>query len=324
MITLVRSRFRDKRMDIMLLQVLEEICARDSGWKVVNGPILFPPAKISTRFYTLASTILRPLLASVRRKGAILSLGLPYRHYLLGKSFPYFREHYEIRALWTYDAWEPGFDAFERLVRELKVNLLMLSSFQATQYFRRRRLPDCEVHWLPESIDPSPYFARPWPERTIDILAFGRADLGYHQQIAAGCASAGINYVFRPNYPTYEQLLQGMASAKLCVCFPRSVTHPESAGSVSTLTMRYLEAMASQCLIIGEAPTEVYKLLKYNPVVQVDWRDPVGQIKSILKNFDEYQPLIRKNFAEVNGRLHTRSFIARVERLVARRLSTLG
>jgi hypothetical protein len=320
MITLARSRFRDKRPDLLLLQEFEDFCATHSKWKLVNGPILFPPAKISTRLYTFLYTVSRPVLGSIRRSGAILSLGFPYRHYLFGKTFPYFDFSYETRALWTYDVWEPGFDTFERLVREAKINLLMLSSFQAAQHFRRRRIPDCEVHWVPESIDPSRYLANPWSERTIDILAFGRPHLPYHARIAAECRRRRINYVFQPKYPTFQDLVHGLADAKLCVCFPRSVTHPESAGTVSTLTLRYLEAMASRCLLIGDPPAEARKLLRYNPVVAVDWSDPAGQIESLLRDADVYQPLIEKNFTEVNGRFHSRRFIARVERLVARRV----
>jgi hypothetical protein len=324
MITLARSRFRDKRADILLLQAFEDFCAAHSGWKVVNGPVLFPPAKISTRFYTLLNTTSRPILGSIRRSGAILSLGLPYRHYLFGKTFPHLSCGYETRALWTYDIWKPGFDIFEQLVREANINLLMLSSFQATQHFRRRRIPDCEVHWVPESIDPSRYLARPWSERKIDIIAFGRLNLPYHARIAAECLRDRINYVFRPDYPTFEGMAEGLANAKLCVCFPRSVTHPETAGMVSTFTMRYLEAMASRCLVIGNSPAEAYKLLGYNPVVEVDWSDPVGQIKSLLRDVDACQPLIEKNFAEVNDRFHSRSFVARVQRLVARRARKLS
>ena len=324
MITLARSRFRDKRPSILLLQAFEDFCAAHSEWKVVNGPILFPPAKISTRLYTFLNTTSRPILRSIRRSGAILSLGFPYRHYLFGKTFPYFGLSYETRALWTYDVWEPGFDAFEQLVREAKINLLMLSSFQATQHFRRRRIPDCEVHWVPESIDPSRYLAHPWSRRTTDVLAFGRPHLPYHARISAECLRYGINYVFQPKYLTFRDLVQGLANAKLCVCFPRSVTHPESAGMVSTLTLRYLEAMASRCLLIGDSPTEACKLLAYKPVVEVDWNDPVGQIKSLSREPDLYQPLIEKNFAEVNDRFHSRSFIARVQRLVTRRARKLS
>src|ERR1700682_30891 len=108
MITLARSRFRDKRPSILLLQAFEDFCAAHSEWKVVNGPILFPPAKISTRLYTFLNTTSRPILRSIRRSGAILSLGFPYRHYLFGKTFPYFGLSYDTRALWTYDVWEPA------------------------------------------------------------------------------------------------------------------------------------------------------------------------------------------------------------------------
>src|SRR6187399_643380 len=103
---LVVSRFRDKRPDILILQNFEKNCLACGTWDSVAGPILFAPTKLSTRLYTTLHLLLRPLLERIRSQRVIVSLGLPYRHYLLGKTFPHFALHSPLRVLWTYDAWE--------------------------------------------------------------------------------------------------------------------------------------------------------------------------------------------------------------------------
>jgi hypothetical protein len=41
------------------------------------------------------------------------------------------------------------------------------------------------------------------------------------------------------------------------------------------------------------------ELFGYNPVVEIDWTDPTGQIESLLKNFHLHIPLIERNYREV-------------------------
>jgi hypothetical protein len=54
--------------------------------------------------------------------------------------------------------------------------------------------------------------------------------------------------------------------------------------------------MAAKCLIVGILPEEMKLLFDYNPIVEIDLRDPVWQILSLLKDFDEYIPLIERNY----------------------------
>jgi hypothetical protein len=173
---------------------------------------------------------------------------------------------------------------------------------------------------VPESIDPAKFPANSWHDREIDLLAFGRSYRPYHEAIAGACRAKNINYVPSPNYPSSADFIHGLTNAKICICFPRSVTHPQLAGDVSTVTLRYLEAMAAGCLILGTAPAEAQKLLGYNPVVEIDWDDPVGQLASILADPHFYQWLLDRNCSEVGGLFHSQRFIERVERLVRRRL----
>ena len=63
--------------------------------------------------------------------------------------------------------------------------------------------------------------------------------------------------------------------------------------------MRYLQSMASKCLILGHAPAEMIKLFGYNPVIEIDWDHAEEQIEDILQHFHLHIPLIERNYKAV-------------------------
>ncbi len=333
MITLITSKIKSKRPDLLLLQDFEKFCAENSNWNTATGALLPHPNPISTRFYTLLHYILQPILRLYKKKGAVVSLGLPYRLFLYSKTFPYFTINSDLRVLWTYDVWQPKYREFEHLVRESKINLLMLSSLQATKHFRKLKIPNCDVHWIPESINTADYQFKPWNERKIHLLSFGRSYSKYHEEIVTGCKLNNINYQFEDRddnrdvavervkastlqFPTREDFIAGLADTKICICFPKALTHPEYAGDVSTFTLRYLEAMASKCLLIGSAPAEAEYLFDYNPMIEIDWNNPVDQIKEILENPGPYLDLVEKNYNTVLTKFHYSNSITKIEQLI--------
>ena len=332
MITLVTSKIKKGSPDIALLQSFEQYCAKHSHWKIKSGPVLFAPSSISSRLYTLFHGLLSPMLKKYTMKGAVISLGLPYHYYLFAKTFPYFTLNSSLKVLWTYDVWEPDYKSVENLVRKSEVKLLLLSSYQATQHFKNLKIENCKVHWVPETINPEDYKRKEWSERRINILSFGRSWLNYHEKIVSGCIKNNINYVYQERnettdvavqglkrnlqFPTWSNFVDGLADSQICICFPRTVTHPKLAGNVSTLTIRYLQAMASKCLIVGIAPLEVKLLLSYNPVIEVDWKDPVGQIQEILEHPEDWQELIEKNYDTVCRLFHHKNAISQIDNLI--------
>jgi hypothetical protein len=66
------------------------------------------------------------------------------------------------------------------------------------------------------------------------------------------------------------------------------------------MTQRYLEGMAAGCLILGTAPKELIELFQYNPVIEVDWCDPLKQVEQVLASIDDYQSLVNRNFRQVS------------------------
>ena len=332
-ISLIKSRFDSKRPDLLLLNDFEDYCTQNSTWKSVNGPHLFKPLKISSRVYTFLHHLSRPILKHIKKNSINISLGLPYEIYLFSKTFPYFTFGDRYRVLWTYDVWEPKYKSFEELVIAAKINLLLLSSRQASEYFKALNIPGCEVHWIPESINPGDYYIRPTVDRSIDVLSFGRVYRKYHDRISKLCESNNLNYQFEKlnestdvalkgvkpealQFPSWDQFKVALSKSKICICFPKNITHPEQAGNVSTITLRYLQAMASKCLIVGEIPLETKHLFDYDPFISVDWNDPFGQLQQILSNYDDYAGLIERNYRSVTEKFHYDFAINNIQMLI--------
>jgi hypothetical protein len=65
------------------------------------------------------------------------------------------------------------------------------------------------------------------------------------------------------------------------------------------MTWRYLQSMASKCLILGKVPDEMRQLFDYCPIVEIDVDDPEGQLRQVLSEYMSYLPLIERNYAFV-------------------------
>ncbi len=57
-----------------------------------------------------------------------------------------------------------------------------------------------------------------------------------------------------------------------------------------------MQSMFSKCLIVGHAPAEMIQLFGHNPLIEIDYCDPAGQILDLLDRLDDYQELIEKNY----------------------------
>jgi hypothetical protein len=98
-------------------------------------------------------------------------------------------------------------------------------------------------------------------------------------------------------FKTRDEFIDGLGRSRISICFPKSITHSTQAGGISTMTHRYLESIASRCLILGIIPDEMRELFGYDPGITVNMNDPAGQIIEIIRNFHAYIPLIEKNYS---------------------------
>lgn len=186
----------------------------------------------------------------------------------------------------VFDCMPHEFAQWQSLLQRLRIETAFFTASAAAAHFRQV-LPKGRWHWLPEAINLADYSAAmPWADRPIHVLEFGRRYGKYHDAVTDGLATAGVRHVYERRrgelvFATQADFLAGLGQAQVSICFPQSMTHPERFGTVETLTQRYLESMASGCVLLGKAPGELIALCGYNPVVDVDWAAPVRQLLTI-------------------------------------------
>jgi spore maturation protein CgeB len=215
------------------------------------------------------------------------------------KFFPYFHFKAKSKTLWMYDAWEPLYDQIEKTIRNYNINLLLTASKQSAAYFNTLGIKNFKAQWVPEAVDVSKYYFTPYTDRTIDVLQLGRRWNFYHDKIKS--IEKTLNYQYEKQagtiiFATREDFLKGLANSKISICVPSAITHPEITGSVSTITNRFFQSMASKCLILGKLPDDMLHLFDYNPIIEIDDNNAENQIYDLLKNYEKYVPLIEKNY----------------------------
>lgn len=252
----------------------------------------------------MAISLVKPLrwLARIgaRRRNllAVVTRGPSYVAY----NASYFLRNKGTHAVYLMDAWPHRFQRIVQFARALGLKTVFIS-YRDSAHALQRMAPDIDWKWIPEGLAPDDYRQKPYAEREVDLFTFGRKYIPYHTPLAQGHHAAGINYLFNDEgvmvAATHEDFLNTLANSKITICTPRSVTHPDLTQGVDAITMRFLQSMASKCLIVGKAPQDMLDLFGYNPVVDADLSDPVAQIRHILDHFDEYIPLIERNYETV-------------------------
>jgi hypothetical protein len=203
-----------------------------------------------------------------------------------------------------WDVWEPQWDLWAEALSRARPPLVITTAEASATYLASRLHSSVVLH-LPEAIDVGKYLPGGLlSERATDVLEMGRRNAHWHDAVTANARAGGVEHLFEraPGeviFPDEASLVAGLAQTKVSVCFPSSVTHPERSGSVSTLTSRYLESIASRCLVLGEAPAELPRLLGLDPVVRSDMDQPWGQLRQVLGSIESYQPQVDEAYEQV-------------------------
>lgn len=161
------------------------------------------------------------------------------------------------------------------------------------------------VIWCPEAVDDSVYQkGKLLKDRNIDLLEFGRSNDkvfkadqlesvfdNRNSSLVHVCTKQNGKFIY-----TNEQLYEAMGNAKVTIALPRSITQPEIAGDIETLTQRYWECMFSRMVMVGHAPQELVDFIGYNPVIELsDEISAEEQIADVIEHIEDYQSLVDKN-----------------------------
>lgn len=208
-------------------------------------------------------------------------------------TFPDYARYEIIPMIW--DCWPKYVEKVCKWFKRHRVRTAIFTSSQTAELMRSR-FPDMNIFYCPEGIDTSLYIeGKPLKDRTIDLFEYGRSNDkvlkgDFPESINHVCTKVNGKYIFDNN-----QLIEALGDAKVTIALPRSITQPEIAGNIETLTQRYWECMLSRIVMVGKAPKELVDLIGYNPVIDMDFLDPNSQILEILDHIEDYQELVDKN-----------------------------
>lgn len=225
---------------------------------------------------------------------------------LMGPAFEKMFPHYllaEHRNAYLFDAWPDKHDLILHFLRKSAIANVFFSSRQVAELISDQ-VTRTNVQWIPEGILPSRYKACEYDQRDIDVLQFGRKYEELHEQILQPLAAQSVRYLYERNrgklvFATRHGFVDGLSRSKIVICVPSSMTHPNRAGQISTMTVRYLQAMVSKCLVVGIMPDEMKTLFPYTPLIELDRHNPAGQLLDILHNYHHYTDLIDRNYQYV-------------------------
>jgi hypothetical protein len=228
---------------------------------------------------------------------------------------------------YCFDCWPQHYDRWLSLFKRHRVRVAFFSARQSAAHFAET-YPRMKSVWLPEATDPTQYSsARSLLERDIDVLELGRRNSAFHSRVRESLARTGRVHLYERVkgeiiFPSREGLIDGLGRARISICFPCSLTHPERSGPIETVTHRYFESIASKCLIVGHAPAELTDLFGYNPVIEAEDGREFEQIDSILNNLSSFEALVERNYKRL---LQVGTWTVRVEEILANlRNSSIG
>jgi hypothetical protein len=269
--------------------------------------------KYKTRIHTITFLGLKTLILGIfRRLPASLQIRLPFctRKVInftaqLGPDFKLCIPAYltaRNNYIYMFDAW-PRFHRSMAVFLDLfNVKAVFFSSREVNRLYQLNTQSACKSYWIPEGIRSEEYQFT--TAKSIDVLEFGRKYQRYHDLIVGRLADNNKKHVYLKEnesilYESKKDFVYALGDSKISICIPSNITHPERSEEISTMTLRYLQCMASKCLIVGILPDEMEEVFGYIPMIQIDFDRPEQQLLDILNNYSDYAQLIEKNYQEV-------------------------
>lgn len=211
---------------------------------------------------------------------------------------------YGLPIPFCWDVWEPQWEVWAEFLDRFHPPLVVTTALRSAEHLRGT-LRSSRVAHLPEAIDIGRYDAGlPLNARSTDLLELGRRNSQWHDLVERAAETYNLKHLYEraPGefvFADETTLVAGLSDSKISVCFPSNITHPDRSGSVSTVTSRYLESIASRCLLLGEAPGELSDLLGFNPAVTANMEHPWEQLHAILGSIERYQAQVDDAYSRV-------------------------
>ena len=271
---------------LMLARALEK-----EGVRLIKSPLCRRPFRAMGKAAGSMRLGRMPMFRS--KQAAFFHINHPWANGL----YPY--RMFNQCVTFSFDCWAPLYDQWTTFFIRTKPTLAFISA-KASVADMARRCHFTEFRWLPEAIDPAVFRPnRPLVAREIDVLEIGRRYRTYHDSVESALRRAGCRHVYPATDGqiafSHAECIELYANSKVALCFPKTITHPEIAGGVETITFRYWEAIASKCVVVGHCPEELRQIMGYNPVIEVDMEEPARQLQEILVGINRFQETVDRN-----------------------------
>ena len=271
------------------------------AWIAGGGDYITPSRWAHSRWAVRAMKLLA-ICRLCRPVGSETYLVCARGGHLLRAAMPYAFKGNIVPMLW--DCWPDTWKTLERDLRLLRCQVCHVTSTDVAKQLAKR-LPQIKFIYIHEGVATNDYHAgAELSQRSIDVYELGDKHNYYHKRLIDSPHHEQWNFVYNADrkqkgmqltFDSFSEFTQNIADSKIVVSFPKSMRDPRRNGIVSTLTIRYWEAMLSRCIIVGHCPQELIDIIGYNPVIEADFVNAAGQIDHILKHLDHYQPMVDYN-----------------------------
>lgn len=220
--------------------------------------------------------------------------------------YPYIFSQRLVPFIW--DCWPDREDDWRRFFSRHQFSKVALTSQDAARYWSRE-FPDLDVVWAAEAIDHRSYRpGAPLADRPSVLLEVGRRYQLAHQTaertLAGLGAASGHQYDRRttaePFLPTRADLISALRLNRALLCHPGSISDPQGrTGGWETMTHRYLEAVATKTLVLGNVPREMTELFGFEPGVTTDNQELPEALEVLYRDPASFQPLVDRAHARL-------------------------
>ncbi len=208
-------------------------------------------------------------------------------------TFPDYCFYEIIPFIW--DCWPKYFELTCKWLQKHRVRTAIFTSSQTAERMRER-FPKMNIMFCPEGINTVEYSeGKPLESRTNRLYEIGQGGRCFLKTHYANDYERLSELPVKGLLPTKQSYIYALCNAQVTIAFPRCDLMPEETGDIETLTQRYWEAMLTRSVIVGRAPKELIDLIGYNPVIDLDKKNPIGHIEHMLDHIRDYQPVVDRN-----------------------------
>lgn len=261
------------------------------AWIRMGGKDM-PPHYPWRKFHALAY---RFDLPSLYKKKSVAQLRFVQPLSISFDAFPGYVCYEIIPLIW--DCWPMYFEKTCRWFEKHQIRTAIFTSTQTAAHMKER-FPEMNILTITEGIDTDMFEGgNRLSDRVISLYEIGSIKRGLFRKKYLEEYKKLFTKPKDWGFSTQKDYKRLLENSRLTVIFPRSVTEPDTAGGIETLTQRYWECMLSRIVMVGHAPKELVDLVGYNPVIEMDMEHDLEQVKQILSEIESpvYQEIVDRN-----------------------------